>query len=64
MYIHRYPEISEVWPGTPQYGPVAPQYEDCVQDGLVSPQDGLVTPSVWGLCADLSEKRPEYVKVM
>ena len=32
--------------------------------GLATPQDGLVTPPVWGLCADLSEKRPEYVKVM
>ena len=37
---------------------------DCVQDGQVTPLDGLVTHPVWGLCADLSEKRPEYVKVM
>ena len=48
----------------PKYGLVTPQDGDCVQDGPVTPQDGLVMPSVWGLCADLSEKRPEYVKVM
>ena len=37
--------------GPPKYGPV-------------TPQDGLVTSTVWGLCDDLSEKCPEYVKVM
>ena len=32
--------------------------------GLVTPQDGLVTPPLWGLCADLPEKRPKYVKII
>ena len=27
--------------------------------GLVTPKDGLVTPPLWGLCADLSKKRPK-----
>ena len=50
--LNRYPRIS------------IDMNVDYVQDGLVTPQDGLVTPPVWGLRADLSEKRPEYVKVM
>ena len=48
-------------PQTPHQGGSAlldpPKY------GLVTSRDGLVTTPVWELCADLSEKRPQYVKV-
>ena len=58
MAANWYGDYVQDGPVTPQDGPVTPQ------DGPVTPQDGLVTPPVWGLRADLSEKRPEYVKVM